>query len=74
MVTTERRVSTPADLDRLEYVITELKAIEDEIDDELDAYRLDKPLRSDYTEYSRKRREHLNELIAEAERLMDKYQ
>ena len=74
MVTTERRVSTPADLDRLQYLITELKVIEDEIDGELDAYRLDKPLRSDYTEYSRKRRERLNDLIAEAERLMDKYQ
>ena len=74
MVTTERLESSPADLDRLQYLITELKAIEDEIDGELDAYRLDKPLRADYSEYSRKRRERLNDLIAEAERMMDKYQ
>ncbi len=74
MVTTERLASTPADLDRLQYLITELKAIEDEIDGELDAYRLDKPLRADYYEYSLERRERLNELIAEAQHLMDKYQ
>ena len=74
MVTTERLASTPADLDRLQYLITELKAIEDEIDGELDAYRLDKPLRADYSEYSLERRERLNRLVAEAQRLMDKYQ
>ena len=74
MVTAEKKVSTPADLNRLQYLITELKAIEDEIDGELETYRLDKPLRSDYSEYSKKRRERLNELIAEAQRLMDKYQ
>lgn len=74
MITTEIRTSDPADLDRLQFLITELKAIEDEIDGELDAYRLDQPLRSDYPEYSRRRRERLNQLIAEAQRLMDKYQ
>lgn len=74
MVTVAKQVSTSEDLDRLQYLITELKAIEDEIDSELDAYRLDKPLRADYSEYSRKRRDRLNELVIEAQRLMGKYQ
>ena len=74
MVTTERLATPPADLDRMQYVITELQAIEDEIEGELDAYRLDKPLRADYSEYSLKRRARLNDLIAEAQRLMDKYE
>ena len=74
MVTKERLSASPADLERLQYLIRELKSIEDEIDGELDAYRLGEPLRSDLAEYSSKRRERLNLLIAEADELTDKYQ
>ncbi len=74
MVTVDRPVASSADIERLDYLNKELKAIEDEIDGELEAHRQGKPMRPDFATYSAKRRERINLLVAEAKELMDKYQ
>ena len=74
MTLAERNASVEEDKKRLDDLIAEIGAIEDEIRSELDDFRHDVPLRPDYGEYSRKRRTRLDGLVLEVRQLADKYQ
>ena len=74
MTLAERNASVEEDKKRLDDLIAEIGAIDEEIRGELDDFRHDVPLRPDYGEYSRKRRTLLDGLIRELQQLAEKYQ
>ncbi len=74
MTLAERTASVEEDKRRLDDLISEIRAIDEEIKKELDDFRHDVPLRDDYGEYSRRRRARLEGLIREVNGLADKYQ
>ena len=75
MTLAERRTSRDRDEDarRLDYLIAELHAIDEEIRGAFDDFRHEIPMRADYDEYSRQRRKRLDGLIDEVHEMAAKY-
>ena len=73
MTLTERNTSRDEDARRLDYLIAELRAIDEEIRGEIDDFRHDIPMKPDYGGYSRRRRARIDRLVNEVNLLAAKY-
>ena len=71
MTLAERSTTVEKDRLRLDFLISEIGSIDEEIRGELDDFRHDVPLRADYGNYSRKRRARLDGLIREVNQLAE---